>query len=123
MSTYEEAIEALSDNACSILHELQFGVHRLGYKQLLLLIPCYAMDSSQSLSKELYPYVAERFGYGSWKPVEHAVRVAILDAWGRGDSEVWEKYFPGARKAPSNKQVIATIAERIKYAPPLTGRG
>lgn len=118
MRTYDEEIDILRDNTCSILYELRFGVHRLGYRQLLLLIPCYAMDSSQSLSKELYPYVAEEFGYVSWKPVEHAVRVAILDAWERRNPEAWEKYFPEGKKVPSNKKFLATIAERIKNAPP-----
>ena len=116
--TYEEEIEILRENTCDILHELRFGVHRLGYKQLLVLIPYYALDSGQSLSKELYPYVAERFGHVSWKSVEHEVRVAILDAWKHRDSNIWEKYFPGAKKVPSNKQFMATIAERIKKAPP-----
>ncbi len=118
ISTYDEEIINLRESAHCILRELQFGIHRLGYKQLLLLIPNYALDDSQSLSKELYPYVAERFGYISWHPVEHAVRVAILDAWERRGPEVWEKYFPGVKKVPSNKQFIAAIAEWIKNAPP-----
>ena len=117
-STYEEEMESLQENTYCILHELRLGIHRLGYRQLLILIPRYALDSSQSLSKELYPYVAELFGYVTWHPVEHASRDVILDAWERRDPEVWEKYFPGATKAPSNKQFIATIAEHIKKAPP-----
>ena len=116
--TYEEEIEILRENTCGILHELRFGIHRLGYKQLLVLLPCYALDSHLSLSKELYPYVAECFGDVSWKAVEHAVRVAILDAWERREPGVWEKYFPGLTKAPSNKLFIAAVAERIKKAPP-----
>ena len=116
--TKAEEIEILREKTYGILHELRFGVHRLGYKQLLVLIPRYALDSSQSLSKELYPYAAEQFGHVSWQPVEHAVRVAILDAWERREPEVWEKYFPGRRKVPSNKQFLAVMAEWIKNAPP-----
>ena len=115
---YEEEIEILRENTRDILHELRFGIHRLGYKQLLVLIPRYALDNSQSLSKELYPYVAKQFGYVSCQSVEHAVRVAVLDAWKRRDPEVWGPYFPGAKKVPSNKLFLATIAERIKRAPP-----
>ena len=63
--TQEEEIEILREKTCGILHELRFGVHRLGYKQLLVLIPRYALDSSQSLSKELYPHAAEQFGHVS----------------------------------------------------------
>ena len=121
--TYEEEMTRVRENASDILHELRFGVHRLGYQQLLVLIPRYAMDSSQSLSKELYPYAAECFGYTSWEPVEHAVRLAIRDAWERSVPGVWEKYFPGVQKVPSNKQFIAVIAEAAKNAPPGKGRG
>ena len=113
----EEETDLLRENTCRILLHLRFSAHRLGYQQLLVLIPRYARDSRQSLSKELYPYAAKRFGYASWQPVEHAVRVAIQDAWERREPEVWEKYFPGAEKVPSNKQFIAAIAEHIKNAP------
>lgn len=115
---YEEEIEILRENTHIILQELRFGVHRLGYKELLVLIPCYAQDSDQSLTKELYPYTAEYFGYVTWKPVERTVRVAIRDAWERRKPGVWEKYFPGVKKVPSNKQFVATIAGWIKNAPP-----
>jgi len=119
VTTFEDQIFALREVTSRILHVLRFGVHRLGYKQLLLLIPCYALDNTQSLSKELYPYAADYFGYSSWQPVEHAVRVAILDAWERRDPEVWDTFFPGMKKPPSNKQFIATIAEQIKNTPPV----
>lgn len=110
---------ALRESTGRLLHQLRFGVHRLGYRQLLLLVPCYAMDDRQSLSKELYPRAAAHFGYASWQPIEHAVRLAILDAWQRREPGLWEGYFPGIRKPPSNKQFIATLAEMAKYAPPM----
>ena len=123
MITFEEQICIFREDTCRMLHELRIGIHRNGYKQLVILIPCYALDNTQSLSKELYPYVADHFGYASWYPVEHAVRIAILDAWERREPEVWEKYFPGLKKPPSNKQFIATLAERLKNSPPGNGRG
>ena len=115
---YEANAAGLREQTYHVLHELWFGVHRLGYRQLLVLIPSYALDSRQSLSKELYPKVAKHFGYATWPPVEHAVRIAILDAWERRDPAIWEKYFPGMKKAPRNKQFIAAIAEWIKNTPP-----
>ena len=115
--------DMLHERTYQALRELRVGVHRVGYQALLVLIPGYLLDSGQSLSKELYPYAAKHFGYASWQPVEHAVRVAILDAWARRDPAVWEKYFPGQAKAPTNKQFIAAVAERIKNAPPGDGRG
>lgn len=123
MITLEEQISLRREHTCAMLHELQIGIHRNGYRQLVILIPCYALDENQSLSKELYPYVAERYGYASWQAVEHAVRIAILEAWKRRNVAVWEKYFPGMRKPPSNKQFIATLAEQLKKTPPVSGRG
>lgn len=118
-----EQIDLQRENICGLLHELQIGIHRIGYRHLVILIPCYALDVDQSLTKELYPYVAGHFGCSSWQPVEHAVRIAIQDAWERRDVAVWEKYFPGMKKPPSNKQFIATLAERLKKPPPDNGRG
>ena len=118
ITTYEDQIFVLKEFTGRILHELHFGVHRLGYKQLLLLIPCYAMDDTQSFTKELYPYAADYFGYSAWQPIEHTVRDAIMNAWAKRDPDVWEKYFPGMQKPPSNKQFIAAIVERIKNTPP-----
>lgn len=117
MATNEEII-CLQETVRPVLRELRFGAHRIGYNQLLLLIPWYASDPSQSLTKELYPAAAKRFGYSTWKPVEHAVRIAILDAWERRDPAVWGSYFPGMDRPPSNKLLIATVAEWTKNAPP-----
>lgn len=117
--TFEEQVCALRGDTCKMLHELQIGIHRLGYKQLALLIPCYCLDDNQSLTKELYPYVAQCFGYCSWQSVEHAVRIAIIDAWKQRNPTVWERYFPGMEKPPTNKQFIATLAEQLKNTPPI----
>ena len=125
MSIYTELpITAFFDHTRVILHELGVPVHRNGYRQLGVAIPCFALDDTQSLSKELYPYVAARFGHTDWRCVEHAIRLVILDAWDRRDPEVWEQYFPNCRKPPSNKQFIATLAERVnQITPPVSGRG
>ena len=106
-----------------LLNELRIGAHRNGYRQLILLICCYLPEGNRSLTKELYPFVAGRFGYSGWHPVEHTVRTAILDAWDRRVPEVWEKYFPGSKRAPTNKQFIAVLAETLKNSPPVSGRG
>lgn len=96
-----------------ILHELGLPVHRIGYKQLCLAIVLYSQNDIQSLSKELYPAVAAHFGYTDWRPVEHAIRLAIYHAWSIRVPGLWEQYFTGTTKPPSNKQFIATIAELL----------
>ena len=118
ITVQDEEMTILRKRTAAILRELRFGVHRLGYRQLLLMIPRYARDGELSLSKELYPYAAASLGQSAWQAVEHAVRIAIQDAWERGGPAVWERYFPGLGRVPSNKRFIATIAEWIKNAPP-----
>ena len=121
MVMIEEEFLTLSHITYPILHQLRFSVHRIGYKQLLILIPYYVLDDTQSLTKELYPRVAKEFGHSSYQAVEHAVRVAIVDAWQKRDSAVWEKYLPGLEKPPSNKQFIAAIAQWVKIPLPVKG--
>lgn len=112
--TPEEQINLLYEPTINMLHDLQIGVHRLGYKQLAIAIPCFALDDRQGLTKELYPYVASLYGYTDWHPVEHSIRGVILDAWERRNPEVWMTYFSDVKKPPSNKLFIATLAEQLK---------
>lgn len=96
---------------CRMLHELGIPVHRVGYRYLVLAILCFQEDDGQSLTKGLYPDIALRFGYRDWRPVEHAIRLAILHGWENRLPERWERYFPCARRCPTNKLFIATLVE------------
>ena len=97
-----------------MLTDLNISVHRRGYQQLCVGIPRFALDNTQSLTKELYPYIASRFGNSDWQAVEHSIRLVLLEAWDSGNREVWEDYFPYCHRPPTNKQFIATLAERLK---------
>lgn len=109
---------------CALLHDLNFPIHRLGYSHLILAVIRYAQGDMPSLTKELYPYVAKRFGYSDWHAIERAIRSATADAWTNRDPQIWELYFPRCRKAPSNKRLIATLAEQLRQnTPPVSGRG
>ena len=103
------------DATTAMLHELGISIHRLGYVYLSIAVPCYASDNTQSLSKELYPYVAKQLDkYTKWHAVERSIRAVVLEAWNRRDPVVWEWYFPRYKKVPTNKQFIAVVAERIR---------
>lgn len=106
-------IKSPGEQTTDMLHELALPIHRRGYSCLCIGIPRFAPDRSQSLSKELYPCIAKYYGYSDWHAVESAIRDVILTAWENRDPVVWEKYFPNQGKVPSNKQFIATLAERI----------
>lgn len=114
ITTKEDQIFALRNPTIAMLHELNISIHRLGYKSLSIAVPCYAVDDMQSLTKETYPYVAHCFGCTDWHSVERSIRTVILTAWDHRDPEIWNQYFPNQIKAPSNKQFIAVLAERLK---------
>lgn len=93
------------------LHSLGFRTNLDGYRQLIVGIPIFAKNPGMLLSKELYPAISEVFGLADCRTVEHSIRKAITDAWSRRDSIVWEKYFPGAKEAPTNKAFLSCLAE------------
>ena len=96
------------------LRRLNIPVYLSGYRCLCVAIQIFDQDISQSMCNELYPAVAKELGYMDWRAVEFAIRRAILAAWEHRDLQVWEEYFPGLTKVPTNKQLIATLAQRIK---------
>ena len=96
------------------LHILSLKTSVDGYRQLCEAIPLFYMDSHQLLSKELYPAVAAKCGCKDSRSVEHSIRKAIEAAWETRNKTVWEKYFPGYKKCPTNKQFISKIAEMLK---------
>ena len=93
------------------LYALGFRPNLDGYRQLCVGIPIYAKNPGMLLSKELYPAIGEIFALPDPRTVEHSIRKAIADAWSRREIIVWEKYFPGARTAPTNKAFISRLAE------------
>ena len=95
------------------LRRLGFPTYRNGFQCLQYAIPRFCQDPGQSITKELYPYVAKQLRLTGWMAVEKAVRVEISAAWKNRDPKKWEELFPGYKKAPSNKQLIATLAEFI----------
>ena len=105
---------ALQTIITHILMELGIPIHRVGFRQLGMAIAIYAADTSRLLSKEIYPVIAAELGFPDWRAVEHAIRDAIVYAWKRRDIAAWEKYFPGCKTAPTNKQFIATLAQHVQ---------
>ena len=112
--TAEETMLDLQDSTITMLHGLRISIHRLGYKCLTIAVPYYAIDNTQSLTKELYPYIAKKLGYSDWYAVERAIRMVILDAWKKQDPAVWDQYFPGQQKVPTNKQFLSVLAEKLR---------
>ena len=102
------------EQVVQMLRELNIPIHRIGYQQLCIAIPYFRTDTTKTLSKDVYPYVASKSGNINPLAVEHSLREVIHAAYESCDTQVWESYFPRIRKIPSNKQFIATLAERLK---------
>lgn len=96
------------------LHSLGFRTNLDGYRQLCEGIPIFAKNPGMLLSKELYPAIGEIFCLPDCRTVEHSIRKAITDAWSRRNPIIWEKYFPGATEAPTNKVFISKLAEMLQ---------
>lgn len=100
--------------ATRMLLELGLPIHRIGFHQLFIAIPRFAQDPTQSLTRELYPYIAEYFNCPDCRSIEKSIRDVISYAWANGDPSVWQAYFPGLTKPPSNRLFISTFAYRLK---------
>ena len=95
------------------LTRLEFEAEHDGFAQLRVGIPMFAQDPSLRLGKELYPTIASICGSLSATTVEHTIRTAIENAWRQGNREIWNEFFPGCEKCPSNKKFIARMAQLI----------
>lgn len=103
--------------ASRYLIELNIPPNLDGFKQLKAGIPLYAQDSTQRITKELYPKIAALFGCSNPDQVERSIRSAIHYGWSRRDPKKWAKYFPpdadGNMKCPTTKEFIACLAEKL----------
>ncbi len=77
----------------NFLRYLGFLPHLNGYRMLVNAICIMIERPRLSMTKELYPEVAEVCGT-EWKQAEHAIRNCIHNAYKRRNDWVWKMYFP-----------------------------
>ena len=112
----QNAVETLVTN---VIHEIGVPAHIKGYQYLryAIIVAVEDMDVINSITKTLYPMVAEAFGTTSSR-VERAIRHAIEVAWDRGDLETLQKYFgytvSNTKGKPTNSEFIALIADKLQ---------
>lgn len=105
-----------------MLHMLAVPAHIKGYQYLREAITLVLRDGNliNSVTKELYPAVAKRFGTTASR-AERAIRHAIEVAWDRGEVDVMNGFFGytirSDRGKPTNSEFIALVADklRLKY--------
>lgn len=99
----------------NLLLAMGFKTRHMGYGYLRCAIVRMTEDFRQSITKELYPAVAQEFGTDR-KSVEHCIRTAIEKAWEAGDRQLWRMYFEqesSCAHRPSNGEFIRRIAELV----------
>lgn len=83
-----------------------------GYPPLVEALTLLAEDSSQSITKVLYPEIAKRIGSGP-QAVERNIRSAIEQAWKIRNVERWQQLFPGLDDRPSNSLFFSRVLETL----------
>ena len=122
---YQNMVEPENDSTVleavvtDIIHEIGVPAHIKGYQYLrsAILMAVQDMDILNSITKQLYPSIAEEYGTTSSR-VERAIRHAIEVAWGRGSMDTINDLFGHTINAgkgkPTNSEFIALIADKIR---------
>ncbi|MDR2360017.1 MAG: sporulation transcription factor Spo0A [Oscillospiraceae bacterium] len=106
-------------SATDIIHEVGVPAHIKGYQYLrdAIIRVVNNPDIINSVTKVLYPDVAERFNTTASR-VERAIRHAIEVAWDRGDIDILQKYFgytiSNIKGKPTNSEFIALISDKLQ---------
>lgn len=98
------------------LKTIQISVRHCGYGYLRESILLLCEHPDMSITKELYPTVAEQYDGVSWQQVERSIRSAIHAAWAKSGN--WDTLLPdlfcGVTKCPTNGDVMIRIAECLR---------
>ncbi|MBD5143982.1 MAG: sporulation transcription factor Spo0A [Oscillospiraceae bacterium] len=102
-----------------VIHQLGVPAHIKGYHYLrtAILASVENPELLDSVTKLLYPTVAQKFGTTSSR-VERAIRHAIEIAWDRGDLDVLNAFFGytvnTCKGKPTNSEFIALITDKLR---------
>ena len=114
----QNAVKALDEKISYIFMTVGIPAHIKGYKFLREAIKLSIQDPNiiNSITKKLYPSIAERFETTSSK-VERAIRHAIEVAWNRGKIENINDLFGvtvySSNEKPTNGEFIALVADKM----------
>ena len=109
--------EDLPCRITELLLMLGFSAKLNGFKYLREAISEIAHDPDQSITKELYPSVAQVCGSAP-SHVERSIRGANQDAWDHRDPKIWQLYFQpcgnSRESRPTNAVFISRIADGLR---------
>ena len=119
-STYHTVDENfLRKEITKLLHTLGMPTHVLGYEysREAILIALGNKGILRSITKELYPAVAQAFNTTPTR-VERAIRHAVKLAWDRGDLDTLQKFFgftvSSKRGKPTNSEFLSALADHLR---------
>lgn len=100
-----------------LLLRLGFQARQKGYRYLreAVCIACQKPESINSVTKLVYPEVANRFNTTSMQ-VERAIRTTIETAWKDGDKEVLQNVFGDLYKQGNTRPTNTAVIERLAAA-------
>lgn len=116
MKQDEEDMEVI---VTDVIHQLGVPAHIKGYHYLREAILASLANGAllESVTKSLYPTVAERFETTPSR-VERAIRHAIEIAWDRGNLDTLNSFFgytvDTSKGKPTNSEFIALITDKIR---------
>ena len=118
LSTESDGEKQLDEKISNIFISIGIPAHIKGYQFLREAVKLAVVepDIIASITKKLYPTIAEKFSTSSSK-VERGMRHAIEVAWNRGKIENINNLFGlqiyGANDKPTNGELIALIADKM----------
>ena len=109
----------LRKETTKLLRTLGMPTHVLGYEYAreAILIALGNKDILRSITKELYPAVAQAFNTTPSR-VERAIRHAVELAWNRGDLDTLHKVFgctvSSKKGKPTNSEFLSALADHLR---------
>ena len=102
-----------------ILLQMGISAKLRGYDYLREAILLMLKDPAQSLTKELYPSVADLCGAAPIQ-IERSIRSAIQTAWVKRDDGLWQRYLQsagcGSVPRPTNATFIRRLADHLRLS-------
>ena len=115
----EPARPTCDPSITNALINLNVSDRRQGFPCLEQAVYLYIQKPGISMTKELYPTVAEQTGR-SPSGVERLIRGCIQGAWDRRNEKIWRLYFNTDRHGhvlrPTNSAFIAAVADHLRKA-------
>jgi two-component system response regulator (stage 0 sporulation protein A) len=117
--TGQRETQYLESVVTKIIREIGIPANVKGYHYLreAIVLTVNDMEMIDSITKVLYPAVAEKFDTTP-SQVERSIRSAINLAWEKGDEWTLIKFFDSK---PTNAEFIATIADQLYLQKKTTG--